>query len=81
MGHGAELLTPALHCSVNLVHVLWCLVQEFRRLAALHGLEVQAVPPCEHDPLFCAEDIEIWEVRRSPSGSYDVTLTSNSGEW
>jgi hypothetical protein len=38
--------------------------QEFRRLAALYGLQVISIPISEHHPVYCADDIEIWEVRK-----------------
>jgi hypothetical protein len=41
------------------------LSQEFRAVAAAHGLVVSRVPQSEHDPVYRADDIEIWEVRRS----------------
>jgi hypothetical protein len=55
--------------------------QEFRRLAALYGLQVISIPISEHHPIYCADDIEIWEVRRQ-STSLDYPCddsTASSG--
>ena len=37
---------------------------EFERLAGLYGLSVKNIPLTDHHPIYCKEDIEIWEVRR-----------------
>jgi len=39
--------------------------EEFCRLATLRNLVVRTVPQEELDPIYSAEDIEIWEVRRT----------------
>jgi predicted nicotinamide N-methyase len=38
--------------------------EEFRRLCALKGLDVESIPLSEHDPVYSVEDIEVWHVRR-----------------
>ena len=42
--------------------------QEFKRLCALHGLSVTAVPIEQHHPFYCSDEIEIWEVARCGLG-------------
>lgn len=39
--------------------------EEFQRLAALRNLDVEVVPDEELPPLYPAEDIQIWKVRRN----------------
>ncbi len=34
-------------------------------MAFLYGIDVKVIPLSEHHELYCAEDIELWEVRRS----------------
>ena len=46
-------------------HSLFDPRHEFSRLAAKYGLHVEIVPFNLHDKIYSAEDIEIWEVRRS----------------
>ncbi len=50
--------------------------QEFQRLCATKGLSVNLVPLSEHHETYCAEDIEIWEVRRMNSDGSSVKLDS-----
>lgn len=48
--------------------------EEFERLAHSLGLTVRVIPLAEHHEVYCAEDIEIWEVRtRSSSSGTDVS--------
>jgi len=49
---------------------------EFERLATLRGLRTRVVPLCEHHGIYCAEDIEIWEVIPLPTSSVSEECTS-----
>jgi hypothetical protein len=52
------------------------LIQEFQRIASKLDLEVTTIPLASHDPYYCCDDIEIWEVKRKSSNSsllYPVT--------
>lgn len=54
-------------------------IQEFERLAKMHGMKVRVVPLSEHHDCYSAEDIEIWEVTRARnSGEHpDVDASVN----
>lgn len=43
--------------------------QEFHRLCDVFGLSVSVIPLSEHHPVYRAEDIELWEVRRKAASS------------
>jgi hypothetical protein len=47
-------------------------------LCELKGLRVQVIPLSEHHPVYCAEDIEIWEVSRKDSGTCSSISSSKS---
>ena len=61
-------------------------MQEFERLASVYHLSVKVIPISQHHELYCAEDIEIWEVRRmsqnepARNGDDSVQVTSWGSE-
>lgn len=47
------------------------LSQEFDRIARTHGLTKRVIPTEDQDSVYCADDIELWEVRCTDSVSLD----------
>lgn len=61
-----------LYSRSSLFKVVLFAIQEFARLAAEFNLKVEVVPLAKHHPDFCADDIEIWKVRRGSSPSSEL---------
>lgn len=50
--------------------------QEFRRIAALYGMKVRLIPIEEHHPIYCSEEIELWEVVQGQTSEVEAAVTS-----